>query len=78
MELDPKLVPSIPVLDSDGRLVGQVSAVHGRDLLVERGPLPDLTVSFDMIGEMAGDLIVQGVPADLAEAMGCAGALPMS
>ncbi len=75
MELNRKLVPCIPVLDSDGMLVGQVSAVHGRDLLVERGPLPDLAVSFDVIGEMAGDMIVQGVPSELAEAMGCAGAL---
>lgn len=64
------VLPGACVIGADGKLVGQVRLIRQDDLVLDRTPLPELSVSLDLIESMIDDLIVLSIPADVADGMG--------
>jgi hypothetical protein len=65
----PEVQIGMPVVGSDGALLGQVRAVHERGILVERHMQRDLVVPFEAL-HVLGDQALLNVPAEQADAPG--------
>jgi len=64
------VLPGACVFSADGKLVGQVRVIRQDDVVLDRTPLPDLSVALELIDSVADDLIVLSIPADVADGMG--------
>lgn len=65
----PEVFVGMPVVGSDGTLLGQVIAVHEHGVVIERQMQRDLVVPFEALSVQAGQGVLN-VPADQADAPG--------